>query len=208
MESRTREACGGRKGLLSESWLSSHPSSASSRGVSGPVLGGTSGLLGPWFSLQNREQSLSTSFQGPSGSRPQVARVWGVVQKPMRKQHRPWRSLIFGALTPTPACPAPAVAWVRAFAEWVLWLTQHRARHVAGTQRVGIRRSLVPAPDGSPLPGARSASRVGGAAPFYSFPSSSQASLWSSLLADEGTMAVECVGARGGSCVIFPDRQA
>lgn len=63
---------------------------------------------------------LSASFQGPSGSRPLVARVWGAVQEPMRKQHRPWRSLIFGALTPTPACPAPAVAWVRASAECLL----------------------------------------------------------------------------------------
>lgn len=162
------------------------------------------GLLCPWLSPPEQGAApLSTSFQGPSGTRPPVARVWGAhaeTAQALESSSHLW------ALTPTPACqlllslglgPQQSGSW---------WLTRHRARHVAGTQSVGIRRSLVPAPDGSPLPGARSLSRVGGVSPPFSASPPlprphSGAFCW--LVREQWLWSV---WVHVGGCVIFPDR--
>ena len=139
-------------------------------------MGATVSLGSP---LQSRQQFSLYLHPGPFWLQASSSKkFWEAVQKPVQEQHRPWSfPLIFGVLTPTPACSAPAVTWVMASAEWVQ-VADPMQSHTRVWNMVGIRRSLVPDPDASPWPGARSPSRVGGVSPpFFSFPSSSYSSL-------------------------------
>lgn len=75
--------------------------------------------------LHSRRQFSLCPHPGPFGLQcSSDEKFWEAVQKPVQKpvqrQHRPQGfPLIFGALTPTPACSAPATTWVMASAEWV-----------------------------------------------------------------------------------------
>lgn len=117
MESRTIESCG-RRGLRSESWLSSHPSSAGSRGARGPVLGGTSGAPVS-LALPSRAGSSSSLYLLPGP-------LWHQASSGKSVGSPCGNSTGLGVLlsslgTDTHSClPAPTVAWVRASAEWEL----------------------------------------------------------------------------------------